>query len=273
MNDLSSDREDQNRIGYVGSELDLRWREHEFERDKWERELSLKEKDQANKDLELQLRKAEHAAWWRNPLSFAIFAAFVAASGNALIAFLNNTSQRKADRERLEAERILEMVKVANPDKAAENLKFLLDAGLISDSGTTKGLKEYLSTRKPGSGVAVSDRPIEGAVLVPMYLTLEHECGREKTPYIELFSAADFNGPFVVIEAKAATYLGELWSDKISSVKVRSGTWRLYNDQNFRGVEYLEMQPGPYTNLDYMQFPQTGRNPNDRISSLRPVKC
>ena len=59
--------------------LDLELERWRFERECRERELALKEREQANKDAELELRRREQrAATWRSPLTVAIFAAAVA---------------------------------------------------------------------------------------------------------------------------------------------------------------------------------------------------
>jgi tetratricopeptide (TPR) repeat protein len=131
-----------------------------FEREKWEaekafreREISSKEREQANKEAELDLKKEEQAASrWRNPLIVAIMAAAIAAAGNAGITFINGVLQRNLEAQKSEQTRILEMIKIANPDKGAENLDFLLRTGLISDRNIQEKLSEYLKNRKPGSG-------------------------------------------------------------------------------------------------------------------------
>lgn len=61
----------------------------------------------------------------------AILAATLAAVGNAIVAVVNGLEQRQLERQKGEETRILEMIKTGDPDKAAENLKFLLDSGLI----------------------------------------------------------------------------------------------------------------------------------------------
>jgi secreted trypsin-like serine protease len=59
------------------------------------------------------------------------------------------------EQSKAEAARILEVVKTNNPDKAATNLKFLIDTGLISDQNVSKQVQAYLDTRKPGEGVTL----------------------------------------------------------------------------------------------------------------------
>ena len=143
----------------------------EFERDKWraesdmrERELALKEREQATKDVELQLKREEQASskWW-NPLVVAIFAAALAAVGNAIVAVINGRLQRqletsKGNAERVleeskaESTRILEMIKTGDTETAAKNLAFLLNAGLVVEKGRANYLREYLANRQPGTG-------------------------------------------------------------------------------------------------------------------------
>lgn len=123
------------------------------ERDKWEKELSFKERELLLKEGEFELKKKEHSvSSWKSPVVVAILAATVAALGNALVAMTNGKLQRELEDQKSEQTRILEMVKTGDPDKAAENLKFLLDAGLISNPQIKTKLEAFLSKRQPGSG-------------------------------------------------------------------------------------------------------------------------
>jgi len=107
-----------------------------------------------------------------NPLVIAVFAAAVAAVGNATVAWLNGLEQRNLERTRAEqaqvleetkaeASRILEAIKTINPDKAAGNLKFLLDAGLISDPVRRKNIQTFLKQQPAGATPTLPpiDRP------------------------------------------------------------------------------------------------------------------
>lgn len=130
------------------------------EREKWEtdaafreREISLKEKEHEYRGAELELKRQEQASsGWRNPLVVAILAATIAASGNAVVTVVNGSLQRRLENEKSEQARILEMIKTGDPDKAAKNLEFLLEAGLISHPQIQTELRNYLANRKPGSG-------------------------------------------------------------------------------------------------------------------------
>jgi hypothetical protein len=143
----------------------------EFEREKWlvdvelrRRELDLQERDQKNRDSETELKRAEQqSSRWRSPVVVAIFAAAVAAGGNAVVALVNGTQQRDLEERRHSAEdqlehsksesaRILEMIKTGDPEKAAGNLDFLLRAGLVTDRALSAKLDDFLKTRTPGRG-------------------------------------------------------------------------------------------------------------------------
>jgi GH24 family phage-related lysozyme (muramidase) len=157
-----------------------------LERERWEverafreRELVVKERECYLKEAELDIRKTEYAASrWKSPLIVAIFAAAVAAAGNAVVSYINANSQTTLEAQKSEQARILEMIKTGNPDKAAENLRFLLEAGLIVDPIVRKALTKFLDNRKPGSGPALPSASIpkdvtellstfEGAALQP----------------------------------------------------------------------------------------------------------
>jgi hypothetical protein len=93
---------------------------------------------------------------WGSPLVIAVFAAAVAATGNAIVAYTTASFARDLEARKAEQTRILEMIKTdSNPDKAAENLHFLLDAGLIADPSTVSKLNRYLDKRKTGRGAAL----------------------------------------------------------------------------------------------------------------------
>jgi len=146
----------------------------EFDREKWRaetevraRELALFEREQANKDAELALRRDEQArSRWTNPLVVAILAAALAAVSNAVIAVVNGKLQRALEASKRDAElaieeskaesvRILEMIKTGETETAAKNLTFLLDTGLVTGTPRAVRLREFLAHRQPGTGPAL----------------------------------------------------------------------------------------------------------------------
>ena len=134
------------------------------EREKWEaekafrhREIAIKERELTNRETELKLKVDEQkSSTWRNPVFVALIGALAAAGGNAYISFNNGIAQRSLEKERSEQTRILEMIKTGDPDKAAENLDFLLSAGLISDPSLKDSLRVFLAEREAGSGPALA---------------------------------------------------------------------------------------------------------------------
>jgi hypothetical protein len=142
-----------------------------LEREKWDAEIALRRE-------ELDLKRSELSrSRWINPLVIAVLAAAVAALGNAGVSLVNSLQQLQLERERAqitqrlnaeqshatitleqsksEAARILEVVKTNDPDKAAANLKFLIDTGLIADQTVRMQIQAYLDKRQPGEGVVL----------------------------------------------------------------------------------------------------------------------
>lgn len=85
-------------------------------------------------------------------IAIGIWIAAIALVGDAVVAFINGANDQILESKKAEASRILESLKTGNPDASATNLKFLLDAGLITDRATAQGLIEYLDNRKTGEG-------------------------------------------------------------------------------------------------------------------------
>ncbi len=152
-----------------------------FERQKWAADLDLRQRGvvvaeaaQRSREAEVALQKDEialkraeaQASRWTSPLVVAIIAASLAAAGNATIAVINGRLERElegrkaaaslaADARKAEANLILEVVKTGDPAKAAANLTFLLDAGLISDQARFKAIRRYLASPPAGGGVSL----------------------------------------------------------------------------------------------------------------------
>jgi hypothetical protein len=123
------------------------------EREKWESDRSLREKELAIREGELDLKRQDQTgSGWRNPLVVAILAATAAAAGNAIVAVVNARLQRDLESQRSEQTRILEMIKTGDEDKAADNLDFLLKTGLIDDALRAARIQKYLAERIPGKG-------------------------------------------------------------------------------------------------------------------------
>jgi hypothetical protein len=133
----------------------------------------------------------------------AILVAAVAAFGNVGVAWWNSREQHILERERAELNRdlettksegarILEIIKTNDADRAADNLKFLLDAGLISDPHTNKSLAAYLQTRIPGKGPSLPSLvPTTAIEADPQFKQIQETVGQLGTPRLPAVLADD----------------------------------------------------------------------------------
>jgi hypothetical protein len=147
----------------------------DFEREKWEADVRLREREIAVKEAEAAAKVEElKRSRWANPLVLALLAASLAAAGNACVALINGIEQRAQDDRhaiaenqlattkaeadqrleegKAEAARILEVIRTNDPDKTAVNLGFLLDTGLILSGERRKSLIDFLKGRAAGHG-------------------------------------------------------------------------------------------------------------------------
>lgn len=138
------------------------------EREKWLADQAFRERETVLKERQLALqeqeaRQKQRQAAWSNPLVLAILAAALAATGNAVVAWFNGRAQLQLERAKFdgqmaiedakaEAGRIFEVIKTGDPDKAAQNLDFLVQAGLIVDPERRRSLAAFLARRQPGEG-------------------------------------------------------------------------------------------------------------------------
>jgi hypothetical protein len=129
----------------------------DFEHEKWRDEYKLR-----SREIDIKERAAIRDQW-SAPLVLAILTAAVAGFGNAAAIWLNGVEQRKLEttkaeqarsieETKAEAARILEMIRTGNPDKAAANLEFLANAGLIADPGRKASIQTFIEKRQPGKG-------------------------------------------------------------------------------------------------------------------------
>jgi hypothetical protein len=121
----------------------------EFEREKWRDEYELRKHEIVLKERDTSRSR------WSSPLVLAVLAAAVAAGGNALVTWLNGQQARDLEETKAEAARILEVIKTNDTEKAAANLKFLVDAGLISDANRRRNVENFLAHRPAGQGPAL----------------------------------------------------------------------------------------------------------------------
>jgi hypothetical protein len=134
----------------------------DFERDKWRAEFDVKVREIAIKEREQASSK------WRSPLTVAILAAAAAAFGNGVVAIVNGTQQVTLENSKAESTRILEMIKTGDPERAARNLDFLLQSGLITDAKRAEQIATFLRDKPnsipvlPSASGRVTFEPSEG---------------------------------------------------------------------------------------------------------------
>src|SRR4051812_1662011 len=108
-----------------------------FEREKWQAEAAFRADEIALKKREIELKEEEQrVSRWANPLNVAVAVGAVALLGNLAATWWNgrlqrvlekekNDAQQRIDERKAESERILEMIKTGDPERAAVNLRFL----------------------------------------------------------------------------------------------------------------------------------------------------
>jgi hypothetical protein len=121
-----------------------------IERERWEADFKLRLR-------ELELKERDQRRWF-TPLVIAIFAAAIAAMGNAAVAYINGYLQRGLEDRKAEGQLILESLKTGgDAEKATKNLELLVRAGLVTQH--KEQLANYLANLKP------QDRPALGVGL------------------------------------------------------------------------------------------------------------
>lgn len=99
---------------------------------------------------------------WSHPIVVGLFAAVGAAAANGVANGIAIWSEKvragttiRAEELR-EEEHVIDVIKTGDPDQAAVNLKFLIDAGVITNQTLLEHLNNYLEhlehPPKPGQG-------------------------------------------------------------------------------------------------------------------------
>jgi len=89
------------------------------------------------------------------PILIAIWTTAIAALGNGVVSWFNGRQMYALEQEKAQSAVILEVVKTNSPDKAAGNLAFLVEIGVISEEQAGERLKNCLRTRVAGQGPSI----------------------------------------------------------------------------------------------------------------------
>lgn len=114
--------------------------------------------------LDLEKRELEKT----DPLTLAVVGGLIAALASVGVSYLNGQNlisaeaskhhlEMKTEAYKAEANRVLEAIKLGDPDRAACTLKFLINAELIQTESLKKYVDHYLTFRNGGVGVGVVD--------------------------------------------------------------------------------------------------------------------
>ncbi len=162
-----------------------------------DREARVKERE-----LEYNIAQAKNNSW-KSPLVVAILAAAIGAMGNAFIIYYSSYLERAAaatahQREiklaesAAERERILEMIKIGEPEQVQRNLEFLIDTELVQDSETVASIQEYYQNITPGEGpgassgtvsfdeLGINRSEINGSLKAPSRMFLKENLGKPR---------------------------------------------------------------------------------------------
>jgi SH3-like domain-containing protein len=117
------------------------------------KEIALREREIQIKAEEVELQRSEAAKSSKfGPILIAIWTAAAAAAGNGVVSYMNGQQMHRLENEKAQSAIILEVVKTGSPDKAASNLAFLVEIGVISQEQAGARLRNYLQTRVAGQG-------------------------------------------------------------------------------------------------------------------------
>jgi SH3-like domain-containing protein len=124
--------------------------------------MSLTPQDRSNDDKavtakEADLKRSEvEKSSKLNPILIAVWTAAIAAIGNGVVSWLNGQQMHRLESAKAQSAVILEVVKTNSPDKAANNLAFLLEIGVITQEQAGERLGNFLKSRGAGQGPSIS---------------------------------------------------------------------------------------------------------------------
>lgn len=151
----------------------------QFDHERWlgeyelrKREIGIKERDQSR-------------SRWSSPVVLAVLAAALAGLSNAAVSWQNGLQQLKLEAEKAvqaksmeetkaETARIFEIIRTGDADKAAANLKFLVDTGLIINSHRIEKIQAFLDRRPAGKGPELPGQSPADPAMAAMLMMLSH---------------------------------------------------------------------------------------------------
>jgi hypothetical protein len=104
------------------------------------RELDLKEQElkQRREEAQAKLAVERRNVWFTSPLLVALFSAFVGLLGTGIGAVMQGYWNTTLERQKFESALIQKALETTNKEDAAQNLRFLVEGGLITGFDTEK---------------------------------------------------------------------------------------------------------------------------------------
>jgi hypothetical protein len=141
------------------SETDKEWAFRDRELVLKKQEVEIKEQERKDKLREIEIKEGEYGrSRWTNPLVVAIFAASLAAAGNAAVAYFNASAQRTSDASKASTEsaledrkaefaRILEAIKIPDDQRRTALVEYLIHHNLITDPKLIESMSVDIATQ------------------------------------------------------------------------------------------------------------------------------
>lgn len=147
----------------------------------------------------MAVREREQRRW--SPLVVAIVLAALGLLGNAVVAFINGWNQQRTEQAKDESQLILETIKT-DIKQARENLRFLVDSGLIVGEPRRTQLLAYLDKTPAGTGPSLPANWQLGRYLTPSSHTVDYVChfvspDAAKSALPQLWAGSDWRRDFV----------------------------------------------------------------------------
>ena len=121
------------------------------DRQKWAFETRMRERELGIREVEL--RRSQ----WSNPLVIAVLTAAAAAAVNFVITYFNARNEAVVEAAKAEQALVLAAIQTGGDvQKAGDNLKFLVDTGLLTDKARGAAITKYLHDARPGTGPALT---------------------------------------------------------------------------------------------------------------------
>jgi hypothetical protein len=102
------------------------------------------------------------------------------------------------------------------------------------------------------------------AILLMVFFLVSVTAATVSAAKVILYEHINYGGEHLNADSNQK-YVGNQWNDRISSIKIQSGTWRFYEDANYEG-RYWDLGPGTYSWVEDVGIP------NDLISSFKQIK-